>query len=174
MEVFKLQDCYEWFDIKYIAKSPVKFDMPRLRFLNREHLKMLNEQEFALLLNSEDASIGALAKLHLQEASILNEIRTKIDMIFAPKCITQMENNESFEAECKILYQYLREMIESHSESLKDYESLKKELMQRSSLKGKKFFKPLRILLTGTTHGLELSEIYPYLRFFLADIVTLD
>ena len=161
-------------DIKNIAKSPVKFDIKRLRFLNREHLKMLNEQEFALLLNSKDSSIGALAKLYLQEASTLNEIRTKIDGIFTPKCITQQENNESFEQECIVLYTHLREMIESYSEDLKDYESLKKALLQKSNLKGKRFFKPLRILLTGSTHGLELSEIYPYLRFFLRDIVTLD
>lgn len=63
-EVFKLQDTYEWFDIKHIAKSPVKFDIKRLRFLNREHFKTLNEQEFALLLDSKDPSVGALAKLH--------------------------------------------------------------------------------------------------------------
>lgn len=173
-EVFKLNECYEWFDIKHIAKSPVKFDMKRLRFLNREHFKMLNEQEFALLLDSKDASIGALAKLHLQEASTLNEIREKINRIFAPKCITQKDNEQSYESECKILYTHLREMIESHSEDLKDYESLKKALLQKSALKGKNFFKPLRILLTGATHGLELSELYPYLRFFLRDIVTLD
>lgn len=173
-EVFKLKDCFEWFDIKHIAKSPVKFDMKKLRFLNREHLKALNEQEFALLLDSKDPTLGALAKLYLQEASTLNEIREKIKLLFAPKNIAQMDGNESFESECKILYAHLQEMIKSHSEDLKDYESLKTALMQRTQLKGKKFFKPLRILLTGSTHGLELSELYPYLRFFLSDIVTLD
>ncbi|WP_334085798.1 glutamate--tRNA ligase [Helicobacter typhlonius] len=173
-EVFKLQDTYEWFDIKHIAKSPVKFDIKRLRFLNREHFKTLNEQEFALLLDSKDPSVGALAKLHLQEASTLNEIRAKIGCIFAPKNIMQKENDESYEQECRMLYAFLREMIESHSEDLKDYESMKNALLQKSNLKGKRFFKPLRILLTGTTHGLELSELYPYLRFFLRDIVTLD
>ena len=173
-EVFKLQESFAWFDIKNIAKSPVKFDIKRLRFLNREHLKMLNEQEFALLVDSKDSSVGALAKLHLQEASTLNEIREKLDKIFAPKCIERAENGESYIEECKILYAILCEMIESKDLNLQDYESLKNALMQRSNLKGKKFFKPLRILLTGQTHGLELSEIYPYLRFFLKDIVRLD
>ena len=135
---------------------------------------MLNEQEFALLVDSKDSSVGALAKLHLQEASTLNEIREKLDKIFAPKCIQRAENGESYIEECKILYAILCEMIESKDLNLQDYESLKNALMQRSNLKGKKFFKPLRILLTGQTHGLELSEIYPYLRFFLKDIVRLD
>ncbi len=173
-EIFTLKDCYAWFDIKHIAKSPVKFDIKRLRFLNREHFKRLNEEEFALLLDTKDATIGALAKLHLQEASTLNEIRTKINRIFSPKCITQTDNDEGFEDECKILYKHLREMIESNAPALSDYQQLKNELMARTNLKGKKFFKPLRILLTGYTQGLELSEIYPYIRFFLSDIVAID
>lgn len=173
-EVFTLKDCYEWFDIAHIAKSPVKFDIKRLRFLNREHLKRLNEQEFALLLESKDASIGALAKLYLQEASTLNEIRAKMNAIFTPKCISQSDNGEIYTQECLLLHQAICDMIESHSEDLNTYECFKTALMQRTQLKGKKFFKPLRILLTGSTHGLELSEIYPYLRFFLRDIITLD
>lgn len=170
-EIFKLNEAIEWFDIKNIAKSPVKFDIKRLRFLNREHLKMLNEQEFALLLDSKDSSVGALAKLHLQEASTLNEIRDKLDRIFAPKPISQDFEGENYEQECKILYPLLLELIESHNPALEEYESLKQALMQQSNLKGKKFFKPLRILLTGNSHGLELNELYPYLRFFLKDIV---
>lgn len=170
-EIFKLNEAIEWFDIKNISKSPVKFDIKRLRFLNREHLKMLNEQEFALLLDSKDPSVGALAKLHLQEASTLNEIREKLDRIFGPKPISQEFEGESYKQECRILYPLLLELIASHHPALKEYESLKQILMQQSNLKGKKFFKSLRILLTGNSHGLELNELYPYLRFFLKDIV---
>lgn len=173
-EVFKLNEALEWFDIHNIAKSPVKFDIKRLRFLNREHLKMLNEQEFALLLDSKDVSVGALAKLHLQEASTLNEIREKLDRIFSIKPISQAYEGESYENECRVLYSLLLELIESHDPALNEYETLKQTLMQKSNLKGKKFFKALRILLTGNSHGLELSELYPYLRFFLRDIVRID
>lgn len=172
-EVFKLQESFEWFDIKNIAKSPVKFDIKRLRFLNREHLKQLNEQEFALLLDSKDPSIGALGKLHLQEASTLNEIREKIQAIFNPKDMFMSDNGEEYSKEIKILYTLLCQMIEEHAQELESYESLKNTLMAQSSLKGKKFFKALRILLSGQTHGLELSELYPYLRFFLRDIIRL-
>lgn len=172
-EVFRLDDSLKWFDIKHIAKSPVKFDIKRLRFLNREHLKQLNEQDFALLLESKDSSIGALGKLHLQEASTLNEIRAKIESILSPKDPAMSEGGESYEAEVRTLYAILREMIDSHALELESYESLKGALMQKSALKGKRFFKPLRILLSGQTHGLELSEMYPYLRFFLRDIVRL-
>ncbi|TLD81603.1 glutamate--tRNA ligase [Helicobacter sp. MIT 05-5293] len=173
-EVFRLDDAIAWFDIKNIAKSPVKFDIKRLRFLNREHLKMLNEQEFALLLESKDPSVGALGKLHLQEASTLNEIREKLDRIFGIKLIAQTYEGEIYTQECEILYNILIKLIDSNAPSLQDYESLKLVLMEESKLKGKKFFKPLRILLTGNSHGLELNELYPYLRFFLKDILRVQ
>lgn len=172
-EIFRLQDALEWFDIKNIAKSPVKFDIKKLRFINREHLKMLNESELALLLNTTDASVGGLAKLYLQEASTLNEIREKIDAIFAPKDIFALYEDQDFSESCQILYAGFQTLMQEHSLALREYESLKTELMARTGLKGKKFFKPLRILLTGTSHGLELHELYPFLQYFLQDIVRL-
>ena len=141
--------------------------------LNREHLKRLNESELALLLQSSDASIGAIAKLHLQEASTLNEIREKMDCIFAPKDIYALYEGQDFSKEAQILYNALQELIQAESSALQEYESLKEALLARTNLKGKSFFKPLRILLTGNSHGLELNELYPYLRFFLDEIVRL-
>ncbi|MGI0406783.1 glutamate--tRNA ligase [Helicobacter himalayensis] len=172
-EVFKLQDALEWFDIKNVAKAPVKFDIKRLRYLNREHLKRLNESELALLLQSSDASIGAIAKLYLQEASTLNEIREKMDCIFTPKDIYALYEGQDFSKEAQILYDTLHELIQTKSSALQEYESLKEVLLMRTNLKGKSFFKPLRILLTGNSQGLELNELYPYLRFFLDEIVRL-
>ena len=56
----------------------------------------------------------------------------------------------------------------------KDYESFKNELMQKSGLKGKNFFMPLRLVLTNSAHGPELSELYGLLKPFIKDIVRKD
>ena len=122
----------EWFDIKNIAKSPVKFDIKKLRFINREHLKMLNESELALLLSTKDPSIGGLAKLYLQEASTLNEIRDKIDSIFSPKDIYALYEGQDFSEPCRILYEAFVALIAEHSLALREYESLKAELLERT------------------------------------------
>jgi hypothetical protein len=42
--------------------------------------------------------------------------------------------------------------------------------MSESGLKGKSFFKPLRLLLTGKEDGPELSTLYPYLRGYISII----
>lgn len=167
-EVFTLKEAIEWFDITHVAKAPAKFDLDKLRFLNREHFKRLSEQDLAFLLDHKDPSVGGLAKLYLQESSTLNELRPKIDALFAPK-IAQGE----FASAMILLYPHLRAMIEEFSPALKDFEAFKKEAMERSGLKGKPFFKSLRLLLTGSENGPELSDLFEYARFFFNDIIRL-
>ena len=179
-EVFTLKECIEWFDITKIAKAPARFDIDKLKFLNREHFKRTNEQDLAVLLGYKDSAIGALAKLYLQEASTLNEIRDKMDCIFAKKGLLLAQYKESadtenteileFEAQIQTLQNTLLTMLE-RDYSKAEFDTFKSEAMQNSGLKGKAFFKPLRFLLTGHTHGPELSDLFPILRLYLKDIV---
>lgn len=167
-EVFTLNEAVEWFDITKIAKAPAKFDLDKLRFLNREHFKRLNEQDLAVLLGYKDASIGGLAKLYLQESSTLNELRDKIDRIFIKKSLIL---ESSFKQEIEILQNALLELLNQKDFSKEDFEVFKSLAMQKSKLKGKQFFKPLRLLLTGFEHGPELSDLFPYLRLYLKEIL---
>ena len=167
-EVFTLNEAVEWFDITKIAKAPAKFDLDKLRFLNREHFKRLNEQDLAVLLGYKDASIGGLAKLYLQESSTLNELRDKIDRIFVKKSLIL---ESSFKQEIEILQKALLELLNQKDFSKEDFEVFKSLAMQKSKLKGKQFFKPLRLLLTGFEHGPELSDLFPYLRLYLKEIL---
>lgn len=172
-EIFNLAEAIEWFDITNIAKSPVKFDLKKLRFINREHLKRLNESEFALLLETKDLSIGGLAKLFLEEASTLNEIRAKINLIFAPKDIQKEYEGQVFAKQCKILFEALKTLLQEKDCSKMEYTDFKTEAMQKSGLKGKDFFKALRILLTGESHGLELESVFVYIRLHLKEILKI-
>ena len=52
-----------------------------------------------------------------------------------------------------------------------EFNELKKALMDATGLKGKGFFMPLRILLTGAEHGPELSELYPLIKPYLKEIL---
>ena len=54
-----------------------------------------------------------------------------------------------------------------------EYEEFKKLAMEQSTLKGKEFFKPLRILLTGASHGPDISAMYPHLRELLPYILKI-
>ena len=171
VEVFTLKESIAWFDIAKITKSPVKFDIKRLRFLNREHFKRLSDSELAYLLESSSPQVGALARFYLQEASTLNELRNAIEPIFSAKNPSAFPE---FAGEIVQLHGHIIAMLDSLHPALASFESFKKELMAQSSLKGKHFFKPLRILLTGKLDGPELSDLYPLVWGMLKDIARIE
>ncbi|RAX53871.1 glutamate--tRNA ligase [Helicobacter sp. 16-1353] len=168
-EIFTLKEAILWFDMKNLSKSPVKFDIDQLRYINREHLKRLSPKDMAFLLESNDLSIGALGKIYLEEASTLNEIRDKIDLIFKPKSLDK-ENAES-QAQMQYLRDVILELVKQNDECLGDFNAFKTRLSEICKLNGKALFYPLRFLLTGSHKGPLLNELYPYLRFYLKEIL---
>jgi len=160
-EIFTLNEAIKWFDLKKLSKTSAKFDLDKLRFINREHLKLSSNKDLAKLLGYEDENIGKLAKIYLEEASTLKEIKLKIQKIFDKK-----EIPSDFEEEAKILKNYIIECSK-----FEDFDEFKKELIKKSGLKGKKFFKPLRLLLTGQEHGPQISKLYPILKNMMSEVI---
>ncbi len=160
-EIFSLEEAIEWFSLETISKSPAYFDIDKLKFINREHLKMMDPKELSRYVGFADDEIGRLAKLFLDEVSTLKELREKIGAIFAPKMVPD-EYKEGFEI--------LRELT-IKAPHFDDYESYKAYLMQHSQLKGKALFKPLRILIGGAEHGPELNDLYMHLKNYLKEVV---
>jgi glutamyl-tRNA synthetase len=160
-EVFSMQEAVTWFDLNNISKAPARFDMDKLRFINKEQLKRLDAKELSRYVGFADEEIGNLAKIYLDEASTLKELREKIAPIFAEKVIP-----EAYQEGAEIL----KKVIHA-APHFDDFDSFKSHLMQESALKGKNFFKPLRLLLSGAEHGPEVADLYPYLKNYLGEIV---
>ena len=160
-EIFILEEAIEWFTLETISKSPAHFDIDKLKFINREHLKMMDPKELSRYVGFADDEIGRLAKLFLDEASTLKELREKIGAIFAPKIVPD-EYKEGFDI--------LRDLT-IKATHFDDYESYKNYLIQHSQLKGKSLFKPLRILIGGAEHGPELNDLYSHIKNYLQEVV---
>ena len=160
-EVFTLKEALEWFDLENISKAAAKFDIDKLRFLNREHMKLMDSKELSRAFGFADSAIGELVKCYLEEGSTVKEIKPKIEAIFSAK---------PKESEWSEEMAQLAEAIKS-APAFESFDEFKSYLMQKTGLKGKKFFKPLRLLLTGAEHGPELSHLYPHLKSYLLEIV---
>ncbi len=160
-EIFTLKEAIKWFDLSAISKAPARFDIDKLKFINREHLRGLDPKELSRYVGFADEEIGRLAKLYLEEASTLKELRAKIGAIFAPKEVSD-EYKEGF--------QLLRDLT-LKAPHFDDYESYKNYLMQNSGLKGKALFKPLRILLSGAEHGPEMGDLYAHMKNYIKEVV---
>lgn len=160
-EVFDLEDAIEWFNLESISKSPARFSMDLLRHINKEHLKKMDSTELSRYVGFADANIGELAKIYLEEASTTKELKSKITTIFAPK-----EMPQEFSEAAKIITQTIKD-----APYFEEYDEFKNYVMKTSGLKGKDFFKPLRILLTGKENGPDLAMIYKYLKNYIGEIV---
>ncbi len=159
-EIFSIKEAISWFDIKNISKSPAKFDMDRLKELNKEHIKLQDPVKLASIMSYSSFDIGELIKFYTQEGSTIKEIKEEIDTIFALK----IPNND-----IKENFRVLQKIIQE-SKNFENFENFKQYLMQKSGLKGKKFFKSLRFLLTGRENGPRLNELYPYIKDYLKEI----
>jgi len=157
-EIFSLDEAIEFFDLKNLSKAPAKFDIDKLRFINREHLKQKDDLASLLQIHK---SLNNLAKVYLEEASTLKELKTKIDEVLAKRTL-----NEEWQEEIEILK---KEILDNDLED--DYNEFKNRISKNTGLKGKKLFMPLRLLLTNQTHGPNISDIYPAIKDILKDLI---
>lgn len=160
-EIFTIDEAIRWFDIKKISKSPAKFDIEKLRFINREHIKMLSDDKIMKEF-SMDKKFVSLIKFYTQEASLINEIKNKILKIYSFK-----EIPDEYSKNAKLL----SKEIDALSVVPNSFDEFKKDLIQKTNLKSKEFFMPLRLLLTGEIHGPKLDELYPFIKDDIKEIV---
>jgi glutamyl-tRNA synthetase len=161
-EIFTLPEAIEWFNIENISKSAAKFDIDKLRFINREHLKVMDDKRLSTLFGFADEDIGKLAKLYLEEASTIKELESKIKPIFAPK---------DFEGKWSKEMKTIANIIQN-APMINDFNEFKAHIIKESGLQEKDLFNPLRLILTGAEHGPELSEIYPLIKPYLLEVAS--
>jgi glutamyl-tRNA synthetase len=161
VEVFTMEEAMEWFDINKVSKSSAKFDISKLKYLNREHIKMMDELRLSKILGYADKDIGTLAKIYIEECDTIKELKEKTASIFEPK-----ESPENFEAEFEQIKLCLQQA--PYIDNITD---LKTYITKQTGLKDNKLFTPLRYALTGSINGPTISEIYPLIKNYLGEIV---
>lgn len=160
-EIFTLDDAIKWFDIKNISKSPAKFDIEKLTQINREHIKIASNKRLGELFEM-DIKFGDLIRFYTQEGSLIHEIKEKILQIYSKKTIP-----DEYKENVNLIKNEILKM-----EISENFNEFKQNLMKSTNLKGKNFFMSLRILLTNQTHGPELSELYPFIKDDIKEIVS--
>ena len=161
-EIFTLPEAIEWFNIENISKFEAIFDINKLRLINAEHLKRMDDKQLSTLFGFADADIGKLAKVYLKEASTIKELIAKIKPIFAPK---------DFEGEWGKQMRIMTKVI-ADAPMINEFAEFESYVMKESGLKDDNFFMPLRYLLTGAGNGPELSEIYPLIKSYLLEVAS--
>jgi glutamyl-tRNA synthetase len=160
-EIFTLEEAISWFKIGNISKNAVKFDIDKLRFINKKHLETIDDMRLSKILGFADTDIGKLGKIFLEEVSTIKEMKEKIALIFSLKT-----TYKGFEEE----FRKVKESLQK-APFFDNFEELKKYIEQETNLKDKNSFEPLRYILTGANNGPNISDIYVLVKNYLGEIV---
>jgi glutamyl-tRNA synthetase len=160
-EIFTLEEAISWFKIENISKNAVKFDIDKLRFINKKHLETIDDMRLSKILGFADNDIGKLGKIFLEEVSTIKEMKEKIALIFSLKT-----TYKGFEEE----FRKVKESLQK-APFFDNFEELKKYIEQETNLKDKNSFEPLRYILTGANNGPNISDIYVLVKNYLGEIV---
>ncbi|MFS0656626.1 glutamate--tRNA ligase [Bacillus sp. 179-C3.3 HS] len=174
-ELFTKEQFIDIFDVNRLSKSPALFDMHKLKWVNNQYVKGLDLDQ-----------VVALTLPHLQKAGKVSEQLTAEESEWVRKLISLYHEQLSYGAEIVELTElFFQEQIEYNQEArdvlaeeqvpevmasfaaqLEQLESFTpdeikaaiKAVQKETGHKGKKLFMPIRVAVTGQTHGPELPQ----------------
>ncbi|WP_024425584.1 glutamate--tRNA ligase [Bacillus safensis] len=174
-ELFTKEQFIDIFDVNRLSKSPALFDMHKLKWVNNQYVKALDLDQ-----------VVALTLPHLQKAGKVSEQLTEEENTWVRKLISLYHEQLSYGAEIVELTElFFKEQIEYNQEAkevlaeeqvpevmasfagqLEQLESFTpdeikaaiKAVQKETWHKGKKLFMPIRVAVTGQTHGPELPQ----------------
>ncbi|MCC9090468.1 glutamate--tRNA ligase [Bacillus pumilus] len=174
-ELFTKEQFIDIFDVNRLSKSPALFDMHKLKWVNNQYVKALDlDQVVALTLphlqkagkvseqltEEENTWVRKLISLYHEQLSYGAEIVELTELFFK----AQIEYNQ--EAREVLAEEQVPEVMASFAGQLERLESFTpdeikaaiKAVQKETGHKGKKLFMPIRVAVTGQTHGPELPQ----------------
>ncbi|WP_144526094.1 glutamate--tRNA ligase [Bacillus pumilus] len=174
-ELFTKEQFIGIFDVNRLSKSPALFDMHKLKWVNNQYVKALDlDQVVALTLphlqkagkvseqlsDEENTWVRKLIALYHEQLSYGAEIVELTELFFKE----QIEYNQ--EAKEVLAEEQVPEVMASFAGQLERLESFTpdeikaaiKAVQKETGHKGKKLFMPIRVAVTGQTHGPELPQ----------------
>ncbi len=175
-EIRPLHEIVEMFDLEKLNKSPAVFDDEKLAWMNGEYIRAMELSELAKRIkpfvkkagfepdaNGEEWFLNVLGTVRGNLKTLADigphiEIYYKFD--FEDDAKTMLASEEA-----KKVVKVFREEVASHG-GVKDEASLtaiQNSVKEKTGIKGKGLFMPMRASVTGKLHGPELKLFLPLL-----------
>jgi len=176
-EIFDMEYLIENFSLDRVSKNPAIFDIDKLNYINSQHIKLKSLDELTQMcipylieagyVTQKDAEekfewLKKIVKSVYEGLDYLSQIKDKVDIFFNNE--VKIEEDEAKEV---LKWEHVKHLISVFEDKIKNVENLNsdsikmlfKEIQKETGYKGKNLFMPIRVVLTGKTHGPELVEI---------------
>jgi glutamyl-tRNA synthetase len=176
-EIFTKDELIKQFNIKKVSKSAAIFDYQKLKWINREHVRLLEDSDLGtrmvpFLRNAgfdfEETPevirwIGKTAKIvsdyHYLLAEIAEGFKQFTTADYSEEIINRIKESDESKKVISILAKETAE-LEPPVDFSKVLEITKK-IQQQEGIKGKALYHPIRLALTGKESGIELKDFIP-------------
>lgn len=180
-EIFTIQELEKLFSLDAVSKNPAVFDVDKLNWVNAQYIKKAPIERIVELsiahlrqagfinenINEPDReNLKKIMESIRDELSYIGETASKVEIFFNDD-ITP-EDDEAAEV---MKGEHVHKLIDIFGKKVKEADVIDeqfavdifKELRKETGLKGKELFMPIRVALTGKTHGPEMVEVIPIL-----------
>ncbi|NMB10566.1 MAG: glutamate--tRNA ligase [Tissierellia bacterium] len=175
-EIFSKEEFIKIFDEKRLSKSPAFFDKKKLEWINNQYMK-----------EKDSETVFEMTIPHMVKAGLLPESPSEAELSWARDLVALYQEQMSYAGEIVPLSElFFREHLDFSDEAkevlngeqvptvmtelIKQFESLEpfdepaeikksiKVVQKETGVKGKQLFMPIRVAVTGQTHGPELPN----------------
>lgn len=174
-EILPMEELIRVFDLSRVSRSSAIFDWAKLNHINFAYLRKLSDEEYLgkarEILRESETVIGNASEEELNKnilalrpnVQTLGEIPAWLELLLGEPKITSEEAQEVVQTKesekvWKTASQLLSDFAGEFDE--KNYQEFIQDLQKKTKVKGKKLFMPLRVALTGHTHGPELVNLF--------------
>ena len=175
-EIFSRAQFLEWFDLDHLGRSAAQFDEAKLRWVNAQHLKAMDDQALAPLVAEQLARLGVTADERLPAICALFKDRCDTTVALAQWAKAFYADVQPSDADrAQHLTDAVRPAIATLADKLKtvawDKASIAgaiKEVLAAHGLKMPALAMPVRVLVMGTPQTPSLDAV---LALFSRDVV---
>jgi nondiscriminating glutamyl-tRNA synthetase len=179
-EILSLDEIISKFKIEDMTKSSCLFDIDKLNWINGYYIrntdldrvtqysiKYLQEHDFlpGHITQSKFNWVKTIVKAVRDHLDNLSQITDYVNVYFEEDIEYSEEAKQLLaeETASKVLKVFLNEIAKLKDLNEESFKQLIKEIKDKTGAKGKDLYMPIRVTLTGKTHGPELVSIFPIL-----------
>jgi len=182
-EILSVSELISAFELETVHVSPAVFDIEKLNWVNRNHLKKLSREELITrarpflrksgilplhpskeMLDWAGEVVSALLKYIDKLDDLEKEVRILVDFIpesdlRAPDVLEILSSKEA-----RRVIRVFEENVRALPEGLFDFESYRDTVLKtrdQTGQKGKNLFRPIRIAITARSSGPDLEHLVP-------------
>ncbi|MDQ0418238.1 nondiscriminating glutamyl-tRNA synthetase [Croceifilum oryzae] len=174
-EIFTLEELTELFSLERVSKSPATFDTAKLKWMNNYYIKKSSLERItdlaipylekagkisSSLAPEQKEWVTRLVGLYQEQMDEISQI-VELSDIFFRQDINYSPEAEQILAEDSVptvISSYMAEVQAQEGLDVATVKSMFKAVQKETGFKGKQLFMPVRAVISGETHGPDLTE----------------